>query len=64
MADSYLAATILKFVFSKALRISAAKIFISYERKSSEVLFALQRARSVIFGKFSNLVLLTCSGAE
>ena len=52
MADSYLAANILKFVFSKALRIFAATNFISYERKSRQVLFALQRARSLTFWKF------------
>ena len=52
MADSYLAAKIRKFVFSKALRILAAKNFVSYVRKSREVLFALQRARSVIFWMF------------
>ena len=49
MADSYLAAKIRKFVFSKGLRIFAATNFVSYVRKSREVLFALQRARSLIF---------------
>ena len=37
MVDSYLAAKIRKFVFSKAN-------FVSYIQKSREVLFALQRA--------------------
>ena len=32
MVDSYLAAKIRKFVFSKALRIFAATNFVSYER--------------------------------
>ena len=40
MADSYLAAKIRKFVFSKALRIFAAKNFVSYVRKSREVLLS------------------------
>ena len=52
MADSYLAAKIRKFVFSKALTIFAAKNFVSYVRESREILFALQRARSLIFGMF------------
>ena len=64
MADSYLAAKIRKFVFSKALRIFAATNFVSYVRKSREVLFPLQRARSLILGMFSVLVMLTCSGGE
>ena len=42
MADSYLAAKIRKFVFSKALRIFAVKN-VSYLGKSREVLFALQQ---------------------
>ena len=41
MADSYLAVNIRNFVFSKALRIFAAKNLVSYVRKSREVLFAL-----------------------
>ena len=45
MADSYLAAKIRKFVFSKALRIFAATIFVSYVRKWA-------RARSLIFWMF------------
>ena len=53
MADSsYLAAKIVKLVFSKELRIFAAKNFVSYIWKSREVLFALQRARSLIFWMF------------
>ena len=52
MADSYLAAKIRKFVLSKELRIFAAKNFVSYVRKSREVLFVLQRARSQFFGMF------------
>ena len=51
MVDSYLAAKNCKFVFSKALRIFAAMPmnFVSYVRKSREVLFALQWARSLFF---------------
>ena len=52
MADSYLAAKIRKFVLSKGLRIFAATNFLFYVRKSREVLFALQRARSQFFGMF------------
>ena len=52
MADSYLAAKIRMVVFSKTLRIFAAKNFVSYVRKSREDLFALQRARSLILGMF------------
>ena len=48
MAGSYLSAKIVKLVFSKALRIFAANNFVSYMRKSREVLFALQRARSLL----------------
>ena len=65
-ADSYIviAAKIRKFVFSKALRIFAATNFVSYVRKSREVLFALQRAQSQISWMFYRLILLTCSGNE
>ena len=52
MADSYLAATIRKFVSSKELSIFVAMNFVCYVRKSREVLFALQRARSLILGMF------------
>ena len=63
MADSYLvlAAKIRKFVFSKALRTFAATNFVSYVRKSREVLFALQRVRTLIFGMFCRF---TCSDGE
>ena len=57
MADSYIAAKIRKVVFSKALRNFATKNLVSYLRKSREVLFAVQRARSLIvlmFCRFSS----------
>ena len=54
VADSYIASKIRQFVFSKGLRIFAAFKNFGQDsgqelRKSREVLFALQRARSVIF---------------
>ena len=53
MADSYLAAKLRKFIFSKELRIFAAKNFVSYVRKSREVSFALQQVRPLILGCFA-----------
>ena len=52
MVGSKLVAKIRKFVFSKELRIFAAKEFASYVQKSLEVLFALQRIRSLILWMF------------